>query len=69
MRDLLDTNTCTAAMRHCAPVLLQRLATVAPAECAISSNTTFELYLGIEKCADPTKELGSQSDSFAGRQA
>jgi len=53
---LLDTNTCIAAMRHHAPVL-QRLAAVAPADCAISSITTYELYTGIEKCADPTKEL------------
>ena len=53
MRSLLDTNTCSAAMRHRAPVL-QRLAAVAPAECAISSITTYELYTGIEKCADPT---------------
>jgi hypothetical protein len=38
MRYLLDTNTCIAAMRHHAPVL-QRLAAVAPADCAISSIT------------------------------
>jgi predicted nucleic acid-binding protein len=56
MRDLLDTNTCIAAMRNRAPVL-QRLAAVAPADCAISSLTTYELYTGIEKCADPTSEL------------
>jgi predicted nucleic acid-binding protein len=42
MRYLLDTNTCIAAMRHHAPVL-QRLAAVAPADCAISSITTYEL--------------------------
>ena len=53
---LLDTNTCIAAMRH-HPLVLQRLAVVAPADCAISSITTYELYTGIEKCADPTKEL------------
>ncbi len=56
MRYLLDTNTCIAAMRHHAAVL-QRLAAVAPADCAISSITTYELYTGIEKCADPAKEL------------
>lgn len=55
MRYLLDTNTCIAAMRHHTPVL-QRLAAVAPADCAISSITTYELYTGIEKCADPAKE-------------
>ena len=56
MRYLLDTNTCIAAMRH-HTLVLQRLAAVAPADCAISSITTYELYTGIEKCADPTKEL------------
>jgi tRNA(fMet)-specific endonuclease VapC len=55
MRYLLDTNTCIAAMRHHSPVL-QRLASVVPADCAISSITTYELYTGIEKCADPAKE-------------
>lgn len=43
-------------MCHRAPVL-QRLADVAPAECAVSSITTHEFYTGIEKRADPTKEL------------
>jgi predicted nucleic acid-binding protein len=42
-------------MRHRASVL-QRLASLAPADCAISSITTYELYTGIEKCADPAKE-------------
>jgi tRNA(fMet)-specific endonuclease VapC len=55
MRYLLDTNTCIAAMRHHASVL-QRLAAASPADCAISSITTYELYAGIEKCADPMKE-------------
>ena len=55
MRYLLDTNTCIAVMRHHAAVL-QRLSAVAPADCAISSITTYELYTGIEKCADPAKE-------------
>ncbi len=53
---LLDTNTCIATMRHHARVL-QRMAAVAPADCAISTITTYELYTGIEKCADPAKEL------------
>ena len=56
MRYLLDTNTCIAAMRHHA-LVLQHLAAVSPADCAISSITTYELYTGFEKCADPTKEL------------
>jgi predicted nucleic acid-binding protein len=48
MRYLLDTNTCIAAMRHHA-LVLQRLAAVSPADCVISSITTYELYTGIEK--------------------
>ena len=56
MRYLLDTNTCIAAMRQHAQVL-QRMSATTPAECAISSITTYELYTGIEKCADPPKEL------------
>jgi tRNA(fMet)-specific endonuclease VapC len=55
MRYLLDTNTCIAVMRHHAAVL-QRLSAVVPADCAISSITTYELYTGIEKCAAPAKE-------------
>lgn len=47
---------CIAAMRGHPPVL-QRLAAVAPADCAISSITTYELFTGVEKCADPTREL------------
>lgn len=55
MRYLLDTNTCIAAMRHHASVL-RRLAGVAPADCCISTITTYELWTGIEKCADPARE-------------
>jgi tRNA(fMet)-specific endonuclease VapC len=56
MRYLLDTDTCIAVMRHHA-LVLQRLTAVAPADCAISSITTYELYTGVEKCGDPAKEL------------
>ena len=56
MRYLLDTNTCIAVMRHDA-LVLQRMAAVAPTECAISTITTYELYTGIEKCAAPAKEF------------
>ena len=55
MRYLLDTNTCIAVMRHHAAVL-QRLSAVVPADCAISSITSYELYTGIEKFADPANE-------------
>ncbi|MEX2141453.1 MAG: type II toxin-antitoxin system VapC family toxin [Pirellulales bacterium] len=57
MRYLLDTNTCIAAMRQDAPVL-QRLGVLTPADCVISTITTYELYTGVKKCADPAKELG-----------
>jgi predicted nucleic acid-binding protein len=56
MRYLLDTTTCIAAMRHHV-LVLQRIAPAAPVDCAISSITTYELYTGIGKCANPAKEL------------
>ena len=56
LRYLLDTNTCIAAMRH-HTLVLQRMAAVPPADCAISSITSYELFTGVEKCADPAKEL------------
>ena len=56
MRYLLDTNTCIAAMRHNA-LVVQRMAALAPGDCAISTITSYELATGIEKCANPAKEL------------
>lgn len=56
MRYLLDTNTCIAAMRNVAWVV-QRLAALSPDDCAISTITSYELCTGIEKCADPAREL------------
>ena len=32
------------------------MAAVSPGDCAISTITSYELYTGIEKCADPAKE-------------
>jgi len=52
---LLDTNTCIAAMRH-HPLVVSRMAIIAPTDCAISTITSYELHTGIEKCADPAKE-------------
>ncbi len=54
-RYLLDTNTCIAVMRS-HPLAVQRLAAVAPGDCAISSVTAYELYTGVEKCAKPAQE-------------
>ena len=55
MRYLLDTNTCIAAMRK-HPKVLQRMAAISPADCAISTIAIYELYTGVEKSADPVKE-------------
>lgn len=56
-RYLLDTNTCIAVMRS-HPVAVQRMAAVAPGDCAISTITAYELYTGVEKCAKPAQERG-----------
>ena len=55
MRYLLDTNTCIAAMKN-DPLVIARMSAIAPAGCVISTVTAYELYTGIEKCADPTRE-------------
>jgi tRNA(fMet)-specific endonuclease VapC len=55
MRYLLDTNTSISVKRHHATVL-KRMAAASPSDCVISSITTYELYTGIEKCANPAKE-------------
>jgi tRNA(fMet)-specific endonuclease VapC len=56
MRYLLDTNTCIAAMRN-NPQVARRMAAVSPGDCAISTITSYELFTGIEKCANPAKEM------------
>jgi tRNA(fMet)-specific endonuclease VapC len=55
MRYLLDTNTCIAAMRSHAKVV-QRMSALSPADCVVSTVTTYELLTGVEKCADPPQE-------------
>jgi tRNA(fMet)-specific endonuclease VapC len=64
MRNLLDTNICIAVMRHHATVV-KRLAATIPADCAISSITSYELFTGVEKCADPAIELAKVSELLA----
>jgi tRNA(fMet)-specific endonuclease VapC len=54
-RYLLDTNTCIAVMRN-HPKVVQRMAAVLPGECAVSTVTVYELYTGVEKCSQPSKE-------------
>jgi tRNA(fMet)-specific endonuclease VapC len=53
---LLATNTCIAAMRKDAMVVKQ-MAAVSPSDCAISTITSYELFTGVEKCANPANEL------------
>lgn len=60
MQYLLDTNTCIAAMKS-HPTVLARLAAVAPTTCAVSTITVYELYTGVEKCADPARERSKVS--------
>jgi tRNA(fMet)-specific endonuclease VapC len=55
MRYLLDTNTCIAVMRN-HPAAVRRLEALSPGDCAISTIASYELYTGVEKCANPTKE-------------
>ena len=55
MQYLLDTNTCIAVMRN-HPAVVGRLSAIAPGACAVSTITGYELYTGIQKCADPTRE-------------
>jgi tRNA(fMet)-specific endonuclease VapC len=54
---LLDTNTCIHAMRGTAAVIAA-MATKATDDIAISSITCYELYVGVEKCANPRRERG-----------
>src|SRR5689334_8436331 len=55
MRYLVDTNTCIFAMRG-VPSVVSAFAARAPGEVAISSITCYELFTGVEKCANPAVE-------------
>ena len=55
MRYLLDTNICIAAMRQNATVV-KRFSAISPSDCAISTITSYGLFTGVEKCADPVRE-------------
>jgi tRNA(fMet)-specific endonuclease VapC len=55
MQYLLDTNTCIAAMRQ-HPNVVRKMAAVAPGDCAVSTITGYELWTGVEKCANPAQE-------------
>jgi tRNA(fMet)-specific endonuclease VapC len=55
MRYLLDTNACIHAMRGDADVV-SRIVAHSPADLTVSAITCFELFAGIEKCANPAQE-------------
>ena len=55
MTHLLDTDTCIGVLRQ-RPGMVQRLSQVAPTDCAVSMITVYELFCGVEKAQDPTKE-------------
>jgi tRNA(fMet)-specific endonuclease VapC len=55
MNYLLDTDTCIGVLRQ-RPGMVQRLSQVAPADCAVSMVTVYELFCGLAKAQDPAKE-------------
>ncbi|MCG8587487.1 MAG: type II toxin-antitoxin system VapC family toxin [Pirellulales bacterium] len=55
MRYLLDTNICIAAMKSHATVV-QRLSSLTPNDCVVSTVSVYELFTGVEKCANPDVE-------------
>ncbi|MEQ1860365.1 MAG: type II toxin-antitoxin system VapC family toxin [Chthoniobacteraceae bacterium] len=55
MKVLLDTNICIALMRRNLQVRA-RMQRLQPGDCAVSSITAFELYHGLERCAEPGRE-------------
>ncbi|HEX5444007.1 MAG TPA: type II toxin-antitoxin system VapC family toxin, partial [Pirellulales bacterium] len=64
MQYLLDTNTCIAAMKN-HPSVVARMSAAGPAACVVSTITIYELYTGVEKCADPTRERSKVSRLLA----
>jgi tRNA(fMet)-specific endonuclease VapC len=55
MQYLLDTNTCVDLMRS-HPRVVSRMSRLTPADCVISTISSYELFTGVAKCASPTKE-------------
>lgn len=53
---LLDTDTCIRAMRGSSARTAAAMARRDPADIAVSSVTSYELFTGVEKCADPVRE-------------
>jgi tRNA(fMet)-specific endonuclease VapC len=55
MRYLLDSNACIAIVRGNS-IVVEKLASIAPDDLAVSTITWFELYTGVEKCDHPHRE-------------
>ena len=55
MKYLLDTNVCIAAMRGHVGVR-QKLRSMTPNDCGISSVSLYELHSGVERCRQPSTE-------------
>jgi len=56
-RYLLDTNACIEVIRGRSPRVLSRLKQCAPGTVALSSITLGELYYGVARSSDPTRNL------------
>ena len=55
MTHLLDTDTCIAVLRQ-RPGMIQRLSRLAATDCAVSMVTVYELFCGVEKAEEPSRE-------------
>ena len=55
MKVLLDTNTCIALMKGHEKAV-QKMLALQPADCAISTVTSYELFTGVFKCQNPGRE-------------
>ena len=55
MTHMLDTDTGIGVLRQ-RPGMVQRLSQVAPTDCAVSMVSVYELFCGLAKAQDPTKE-------------
>lgn len=55
MKYLLDTNVCVDTMRGNKQVS-DRLASISPADCAVSSVTSYELMTGARRSSNPERE-------------
>ncbi len=55
MTYLLDTDICIGVLRQRTD-MVRRLSQLAPANCAISMVTVYELFCGLAKAQDPTNE-------------